>query len=60
MTANKFPLCLGIGEIMKLKCKYCSLVKDFENWKEIQAENNIQCWVTVKGVNHHYNQVVIY
>jgi hypothetical protein len=44
---------------MKMKCKYCSLVKDFETFEEIQAENNIQCWVTVKGVNHHYNRVVI-
>jgi len=59
MTANKFPLCLGIGDIMKMKCKYCGLEKDFKNFEEIQAENEIQCWVTVKGVTHHYNRVVI-
>jgi len=44
---------------MKLRCKYCRLVKDFVTFEEVQKENMIQCWVTVKGVNHHYNEVVM-
>ena len=44
---------------MKLRCKYCKIVKDFETWEEIQIENKTQCWVTVKGVNHHFNELVL-
>ncbi|MCP4705937.1 MAG: hypothetical protein GY865_15160 [candidate division Zixibacteria bacterium] len=44
---------------MKLRCKHCQIVMDFETFEEIQKENKIQCWVTVKGVNHHFNQLVI-
>lgn len=44
---------------MKLRCKYCKLVKNFETFEEVQEANNIQCWVTVKGVCCHYNEVVL-
>jgi hypothetical protein len=44
---------------MKLRCKYCKIVHDFDTWEEIQKENRTQCWVTVKGVNHHFNELVL-
>jgi len=47
------------GLTMRLRCKHCHLEKEFENFEEIMKENKIQCWVTVKGVPHHYNQVVM-
>lgn len=43
---------------MKLKCKYCKTERDFESWDEIQVANKTQCWVTIKGTNHHFNEVV--
>jgi hypothetical protein len=43
---------------MKLKCKYCKTERDFETWDAIQEANKVQCWVTIKGTNHHFNQVV--
>ncbi len=43
---------------MKLRCRYCKIVLDFENFEQIEKENKTQCWVMVKGVNHHFNQVV--
>ena len=44
---------------MKLRCKYCQIVLNFETFEDVQKENNTQCWVTDKGVNHHFNQLVI-
>jgi len=41
---------------MKLECKYCKIHRDFEDWNAVQKANSTQCWVTIKGTNHHFNQ----
>ena len=47
------------GRPMRLRCKHCHLEKEFETFEEVIKENKIQCWVTLKGVSHHYNQFVV-
>jgi len=43
---------------VKLMCKYCKLVFDCATFADVEKINTTQCWITVKGVNHHLNEVV--
>jgi len=43
---------------MKLRCKFCKSERDFATFDEVQEANSVQCWVTIRGTNHHFNEVV--
>jgi len=44
---------LCVGEDMKFFCKYCGIEWDLKTFDAIQDVQATQCYVTLKGVNHH-------
>lgn len=43
---------------MKLRCKYCKIVFECEDFEQVKGIQNEQCYITRIGVCHSLNEVV--